>query len=278
MNKKLLSILAAFAALLGWVIWLGAAPPNPNVANFPGITVGVLSKVLTDPGTGLQYNGAPISGALTPWTSDINGGGFSLTNAASVVVGGSGPSVFNGGAEFTTATAGAIAMFGSVNKDLTNATAAAIEAALGQVYQATNTVLTSWAGIPVTTAGVQALLGEVYQATNNTLTRIGAAPNVVTFANPLPTDASLGCKFRSTLTGDFTLQNPSNGVDGQRIVWELIQDGSGNHVMSLDTKWKLGTDITAATLTTTLNKRDFLVAYYNGTADLWYIVGFVKGY
>jgi hypothetical protein len=100
----------------------------------------------------------------------------------------------------------------------------------------------------------------------------------VTFNATLPTDATAGNHFRTTLTNNFTLANPSGGVDGQRIVWELIQDGTGSRVMTLDSKWALGTDITGTTLTTTADKRDFLTAIYNSTADKWYIVGFVKGY
>lgn len=101
----------------------------------------------------------------------------------------------------------------------------------------------------------------------------------VTFNATLPTDASLGNHFRTTLTSDFTLANPTNPTDGQRIVWELIQNATGGWVMTLGSKWALGTDITAATLTTpTASKRDFLTAIYNSTADKWYITGFVKGY
>lgn len=100
----------------------------------------------------------------------------------------------------------------------------------------------------------------------------------VTFNATLPTDASLGNHFRTTLTNNFTLANPTNPTNGQRIVWELIQDATGSRVMTLDSKWALGTDITATTLTTTASKRDFLTAIYNLTADKWYITGFVKGY
>jgi hypothetical protein len=110
------------------------------------------------------------------------------------------------------------------------------------------------------------------------LTAIPVASVALTDASTIATDASLGNYFRVTLGGNRTLGNPTNGVDGQRIIWEIIQDGSGTRTLALDTKFALGTDLTAITLTTTLNKRDFLGAIYNSTADKWYVIAFVKGY
>lgn len=97
-------------------------------------------------------------------------------------------------------------------------------------------------------------------------------------ASLVATDANLGNYFRVAATANFTLSNPTNPSDGQVIEWEIIQDATGSRVMTLGSKFALGTDITSATLTTTLNKRDFLTARYNSTADKWYIRGFIKGY
>lgn len=105
--------------------------------------------------------------------------------------------------------------------------------------------------------------------------------STVTDGSTLSIDASLGNHFRVTLAGaSRTLANPTNPTNGQRIVLEIIQDGSGSRgtTFTLDTKWALGTDISSIVLTTTADKRDFLTAIYNSTADQWYIVGFVKGY
>ncbi len=107
---------------------------------------------------------------------------------------------------------------------------------------------------------------------------LSITPETLTDAATIATDASLANHFRVTLGGNRTLGNPTNGRDGQRVVWELIQDGTGSRTITLDTKFALGTDITAVTLTTTLNKRDFIGAVYNSTADKWYVLAFVKGY
>lgn len=108
--------------------------------------------------------------------------------------------------------------------------------------------------------------------------KFAITPDVLTFNATLATDASLGNYFRCTLTNNFTLSDPTNAVDGQKIMWELIQDGSGNRVITLDTKFALGTDIATVVLSTAINKRDFLGVVYNSTTDKFYVIAFVKGY
>lgn len=107
---------------------------------------------------------------------------------------------------------------------------------------------------------------------------VAGTPVTLTDASTIATDASLSNHFRVTLGGNRTLGNPTNPTDGQRVVWELIQDGTGSRTITLSSAFALGTDITAVTLTTTLNKRDFLGAIYNTTAAKWYVVAFAKGY
>lgn len=94
----------------------------------------------------------------------------------------------------------------------------------------------------------------------------------------ITTDATLGNHFRATLTANATLSNPSNPADAQRLVWEFIQDATGSRTLTLGTKFALGTDITAVTLTTTASKRDFMTVIYNLATDKFYVVAFVKGY
>jgi hypothetical protein len=103
-------------------------------------------------------------------------------------------------------------------------------------------------------------------------------PVTLTDAATIATNASLGNSFRVTLAGNRTLGNPTNPTDGQRILWELIQDATGSRTITLDTAFALGTDISSVTLTTTANKRDFLGAVYNSTASKWYVLAFTRGY
>jgi hypothetical protein len=92
-------------------------------------------------------------------------------------------------------------------------------------------------------------------------------------------DYTTGTHFRITLSdAATTINNPTTPSDGQRVVYELIQDNAGSRTLILGGKFALGTDITAVTLTTTANKRDFLTTIYNSGADKHYVVAFVKGY
>jgi hypothetical protein len=104
------------------------------------------------------------------------------------------------------------------------------------------------------------------------------APVALTDAATIATDASLGTHFRVTLGGNRTLGNPTNPTDGQRCIWELIQDATGSRTITLGSNFALGTSIAAVTLTTTASKRDFLGAIYNSTAGKWYVTAFSKGF
>lgn len=97
-------------------------------------------------------------------------------------------------------------------------------------------------------------------------------------AATIATNAALGSHFRVTLGGNRTLGNPTNLIDGQKIIWEVIQDGSGSRTLAFDTNFAFGTDIPSITLSTTLNKRDFIGGVYNSTSGKIYVTSFIKGY
>lgn len=103
-------------------------------------------------------------------------------------------------------------------------------------------------------------------------------PVTLTDGATISTDASLGTHFRVTLGGNRTLANPSNLSDGQRLTWEIIQDGSGSRTLSYGSLFTFGTDVPSPTLSTTANKRDFITAIYNSTADKLYVIGFARGF
>jgi hypothetical protein len=104
------------------------------------------------------------------------------------------------------------------------------------------------------------------------------APVILTDAATIATDASLSNHFRVTLGGNRTLGAPTNPVDGQKAMWEFIQDGTGSRTISLNAVFAFGTDISSVTLTTTAGARDFMGAVYNASATKWYVIAFVKGY
>jgi hypothetical protein len=103
-------------------------------------------------------------------------------------------------------------------------------------------------------------------------------PVTLTDAATINTDAASATHFRVTLGGNRTLANPTNMVDGQRMTWEVIQDGSGSRLLSYGSKFTFGTDVPSPTLSTTAGTRDFITGIYNASADRVYVVGFARGF
>lgn len=91
-------------------------------------------------------------------------------------------------------------------------------------------------------------------------------------------NATLGNHFRVTLGGNRTLGNPTGAIDGQKLLFEIIQSGGGGNTLALDTKFAFGTTITAFTMTSTASKRDFIGVVYNSTADKFYVIALAQGY
>jgi hypothetical protein len=105
-----------------------------------------------------------------------------------------------------------------------------------------------------------------------------STPLVLSDASTVVTDASLSNHFRVILGGNRILGNPTNPTDGQKIVWELIQDNVGARVITYGGQFVFGSDITSAVLSTAPNKRDFLGAIYNAAETKWYIISITRGY
>lgn len=119
-------------------------------------------------------------------------------------------------------------------------------------------------------------VGNVTELRVNASMRFKAV--TLTDAATIATDASLGDEFRVTLADNRTLGNPTNPVDAKRCIWRFKQDATGNRTISLDTKFRLGADITSITLSTAANKVDYMLAEYNSTDDKWDVLAFNKGF
>lgn len=106
------------------------------------------------------------------------------------------------------------------------------------------------------------------------------SPKVISlpFLATLASDCSAGNHFRVVLRGNVTLSAPTNARDGQRLVWEFIQDNTGSRTVTLNSVFDFGTDITSFTATTTANARDFLGCIYNKAENKFYVVAVSKGY
>jgi len=132
--------------------------------------------------------------------------------------------------------------------------------------------------LPVTGQGAHAAQHLSGGADPLSLAILYPAPVTLSDGATINTNASQSNHFRVTLGGSRILGNPTAAVDGQRITWEIIQDGTGSRFLTYDTKFSFGTDVTSPVLSTTAGLRDFITAVYNATTDRFYVVGFARGY
>ena len=82
---------------------------------------------------------------------------------------------------------------------------------------------------------------------------------------------------RITLTGNAVITN-SGAVDGQKLLLEVIQDGTGSRTISFTSEVRYGSDITSIVLSTAVGKMDRIGLIYNATASKYDVVAFVKGF
>lgn len=136
-------------------------------------------------------------------------------------------------------------------------------------------------------AAMRTLLGLVVgtnvQAFSALTTRMIAAPVVLTDGATIATNAALSTTFDVTLGGDRTLSNPTNPVDGHRVLWRIRQDNTGTRTLTLGSAFRipsssaLTSPLNSATFTTA-NKTTNLVAVYNLADAKWDISVEQEGY
>lgn len=140
---------------------------------------------------------------------------------------------------------------------------------------ATNGTVTT---VSVTTAN--GFSGTVATATTTPAITVAKVPNVASPAYAASITQSITNIDQidvGTLTGNLTL-TLSGGADGQAVRIRFKQDGTGSRLLTLDAKFRLGTDIASVTLTTTASKTDYLGVVYHSTDDKYDVVAFVKGF
>lgn len=102
------------------------------------------------------------------------------------------------------------------------------------VSTATQTALNTKAPLSTT----DALGGRVDALETGKLDK--AAPVDLPFSATVNSSGTAGRHFRVTATGDFTLANPTNLQDGDRLVYEIRQDGTGGHHPTLGSLFNAG--------------------------------------
>lgn len=85
----------------------------------------------------------------------------------------------------------------------------------------------------------------------------------------IATDASLGAVFDVTVSGNVTLSNPTNMVDGQQVQWRITHSGAGN-VVTLGTAFRVPDSLVDDQATPAVDGAKVrLIATYNATDSKW---------
>jgi hypothetical protein len=106
-------------------------------------------------------------------------------------------------------------------------------------------------------------------------------PVALVDAATIVTNAALGNAFRVTLTANRIMGAPTNPSDGQMVMYEIKQDGAGNHTLTLALgagAFAFGTDLTSITLSTTPGAVDLIGVRYNATNNRWWVIAFLRGF
>lgn len=118
--------------------------------------------------------------------------------------------------------------------------------------------------------------------TKKTLDDIDARTAVVqvAYASTVTVDASTGGTFElAALTGNLTLANPTNPIDGQVISFIVPQDSTGSRTVTLGNNFIIPSSATSPlSWSTAANVFDILAAKYRASTQKWEIVSFVFGY
>jgi hypothetical protein len=134
----------------------------------------------------------------------------------------------------------------------------------------------TWQGSPVAVAygGTGATTAAAARANLG----IGAVA-ALTYAATITTDASAADIFDLTLTGNVTLANPTNPVNGKTIRWRIRQDATGNRAIALGNKFAVPSSASSPLpFSTAANAMDILAATYHSGRDRWDVIAMVPGY
>lgn len=111
---------------------------------------------------------------------------------------------------------------------------------------------------------------------------IGLRPSLVsdlTEGANIATDASIAFHFRVTLTASGQqIDNPTNGRDGQTILYQIVQGGAGSNTVVWDTEFSFSTDIAQPTLSTTVGNIDLILFLRDSPNAKWMCTGVSRGY
>jgi hypothetical protein len=113
---------------------------------------------------------------------------------------------------------------------------------------------------------------------HTTITAGLVAPAVVLLVDApvIAVNAALGNDFRVTILGDRTVANPTGGVDGQRITFQVTQGAGAPFRLTWSSAYKFGV-AGLPTLSEAGGRTDVIGFIYNQSFGRWLCVGAALG-
>jgi hypothetical protein len=236
----------------------------------------------------LIFNGSivqvGVSSAITSLTGDVTATGPGTSTATLATVNSSVGSFTN--ATITVNAKGLITAASSGSATGITQLTGAVTAGPGsgsQVASLTSTsvtaaLLTGYASSSGIVAASDTILQGIDKLNANQSLFIPAV-GTITGTGTVTPDASVASTFTTTVVGTLTINGPSNGINGQKITFRLLQDGTG-HSVTFATgsgNFRFGTDIGSFTASAA-NLTDYIGAIWNAAVSRWDIVGVSQGF
>ncbi len=79
-----------------------------------------------------------------------------------------------------------------------------------------------------------------------------------------------------TLGGNRNMNNPTNQIGSQILMYRIRQDATGSRTLTWNVIFRFGTTYPSPTLTTTANKTDYVEFRWNGVDSKWDCVNIAK--
>jgi hypothetical protein len=110
----------------------------------------------------------------------------------------------------------------------------------------------------------------------------GSDTTVATSGTAVSTNAANGNKKRVTADASFTLNAPSNAVDGQRFLWEIKNTHGSNSITvtlaSGANAFRYGDYVIAGDLVFAAGDTAYLGCVFNGTDSRWDVIALSVGH
>jgi len=107
----------------------------------------------------------------------------------------------------------------------------------------------------------------------------GSAPTelVVTYSASITINAAVADVFEIVLTGNPTLNAPTNPAAAKKIIIRLVQDGTGGRTVTWNAAFRFGVSLPSPILSVTALLHDYIAFVYNGVDSKWDCIGQVFG-